>query len=64
MYLLYMPKTLIYLFIFRAAPEAYEDSYARGLIVAIAVGLCHSHSNTRSEPHLQPKPQLIVMPDP
>ena len=31
MYLLYMPKTLIYLFIFRAAPEAYEDSYARGL---------------------------------
>ena len=39
---------------FRAAPEAYGGSQARGLIGAVAAGLCHSHSNTRSEAHLQP----------
>ena len=27
---------------------------------AIAAGLRHSHSNTRSEPHLQPTPQLTA----
>ena len=37
-------------FFFRAAPTAYGDSQARGLIEAIATGL--HHSTTRSEPHL------------
>ena len=32
-----------------AAPEAYGDSQARGLIGAVAAGLRHSHA--RSEPH-------------
>ena len=27
-------------------------------------GLCHNHSNTGSEPHLGPTPQLTGMPDP
>ena len=36
----------------RATPEAYGGSQARGLIGAIAAGLRHSHSNTRSEPYL------------
>ena len=27
-------------------------------------GLCHSHRNTGSEPHLWPRPQLMAMPDP
>ena len=36
----------------RAVPTAYGDSQARGLIGARATGLCQSHSNTESEPHL------------
>ena len=43
----------IYLFLlFRAAPAAYGGSQARGRIGAAAASLCHSHSNTGSEPHL------------
>ena len=30
---------------------------------AAAAGLHHSHSNPGSEPHLQPTPQLVAMPD-
>ena len=40
--------------LFRAAPAAYGGFQARGLIRAIAAGLHHSHSHTRSEPHLRP----------
>ena len=43
--------------LFRAAPEAYGVSQARGLITAVAARLGHSHSNTRSEPRLRPTPQ-------
>ena len=35
-----------------AAPMTYGSSQARGQIEAAAAGLDHSHSNTRSEPHL------------
>ena len=31
---------------------------------AVAASLCHSHSNTRSEPHLRPTPRLTATPDP
>ena len=55
-----------YLFIYfvfsRAAPVAYGDSQARGLIRAVAASLCHSHSNATSKPGLQP--QLMATPDP
>ena len=54
----------LFFFLFRAAPVAYGSSQARGRIRAIAAGLHHSHSNTRSEPHLQPTPQLMATPDP
>ena len=61
----------IYLFIFFclfaiswAAPSAYGDSQARGLVGAVAAGLHHSHSNVASELRLQPTPQLTAMPDP
>jgi len=47
-----------------AAPVAYGDSQARGLIGATATGLCQSHSNAGSEPLLQPTPQLTATPDP
>ena len=40
----------------RAAPMAYGSSQARGLIGAVATGLRQSHSNVRSELHLQPSP--------
>ena len=35
-----------------------------GLIRAVAAGLRQRHSNAGSEPHLQPTPQLMAMPDP
>ena len=58
----------IYLFFvfvfFRAASVAYGGSQARGLIEAVASGLCQSHSNMGSEPRQQPTPQLTAMPDP
>ena len=56
----------IYLFIvfYRAAHVAYGGSQARSQIEAVAVGLCHSHSNSGSEPHLGPIPQLTAIPDP
>ena len=63
-------KTAVILFIYlfvsfpRAAPAAYGGSQARGLIRAVAAGLCQSHSNAGSEQHLQPTPQLTAMPDP
>ena len=46
-----------------AAPAAYGGSQARGLIGAVATGLRQSHSNTGSEPRLQPTPQLTATPD-
>ena len=44
----------IYLFfdLFRSTPTAYGGSQATGQIGAVAPGLCHSHNNARSEPHL------------
>ena len=46
------------------APAAYGGSQARGRIGAVAAGLRQSHSsNTRSEPSLQPTPQLTATPD-
>ena len=50
--------------LFRAVPAAHGDSQARGLIGAVATGLCQSHSNMGSEPPLQPTPQLMALPDP
>ena len=57
--------TFIFIFLlFRATPMAYRGSQARDRIEAVATGLCHSHSNAGSEPHLQPTPQLTAMLDP
>ena len=47
----------------RAASTAYGDSQARGRIGAVAIGICHSHSNAGSEPRVQPTPQLMATPD-
>ena len=48
----------------RAAPVAYGGSQTRGLIGAVAAGLCHSHSNTRSKLRLWPTLQLTATLDP
>ena len=47
-------KQYIFFFflLFRATGVAYGSSQARGQIGAVAAGLCHSHSNTKSEPCL------------
>ena len=39
-------------FFFKVTPAAHGSSQARGQIRAAAAGLCHGHSNTRSEPPL------------
>ena len=58
-------KSGIFLFgLFRDAPAAYGGSQGRGQIRAAAPGLHHCHNNTRSEPHLQPTPQLMATLDP
>ena len=58
------PCYLFSALLFRTAPEAYGSSQARGLIGAATASLHHSHSNAGSEPHLQPTPQRMAMPDP
>ena len=55
---------IFYFLLLRATPVAQVSSQARGQIGAAAAGLCHSHSNTRSEPHLQPTQQLTTILDP
>ena len=55
---------LFFFFFFRAAPAAYGGSQAMGRIGAIAAGLCQSHINARSQPCLQPIPQLMATLDP
>ena len=54
----------VFCLFFRAAPEAYGGSQARGPIGAVAASLHHSHSNVGSKPCLRPTPQLMAMPDP
>ena len=49
---------------FRAIPVAQGSSLVRGRIRSTAVGLCHSHSNMGSQPHLRLTPQFMAMPDP
>ena len=51
-------------FLFMATPLAYEGSWARDRTGSAAASLRHSHSNTRSEQHLRPTPQLVAMLDP
>ena len=50
--------------LFRAACVAYGSSQDGGQVGAVAAGLCHSHSNARSELHLQSALQLTETPDP
>ena len=57
-------KILFYVCLFRAILTAHGGSQARGQIGAVAAGLHHRHSNTRSEPCLRPTPQLTATPDP
>ena len=58
------PFVCLFVFLFRATPEAYGSSQARGGIGAAAAGLWHSHSNSVSEPRLRPIQQLMATPDP
>ena len=48
----YSISTFFFFGLFRAAPEAYGGSQARGSRGAKAAGLYHSHSNAGSEPCL------------
>ena len=46
-----------------ASPVAYGESQDRGQIQAVATGLCHSHSNARSELFMHPTQQLMATED-
>ena len=50
--------------LFRAVPMAYGRPQVRGQIGAVTAGLCHSHSDVGSQPHLRPIPQLTETLDP
>ena len=54
---------LFFFGLFKAEPAAYGGSQAKGRIGAVATSLRHSHSNTKSQPHLQPTPQLRATQD-
>ena len=41
--------SFFFFFFFRAAPAAYGGPQAKGLMRAVAAGLCHNHSYTRSK---------------
>ena len=56
-------ESLIFFFL-RAIPVPYGGSQARAHIGAAAAALHHSHSNTGSELHLRPSPQLMAMLEP
>ena len=56
--------TYFCLLTYRATLMAYGGSQPRGLIGAVATSLYQSHSKARSEPRLQPTPQLRATPDP
>ena len=47
-----------------ATPMAHGGSQAKDWIGAVAASLCHSHSNSGSEPRLWPTPQLMATLDP
>ena len=51
-------------FFFWVVPAAYGSSQASGRIGAVATGLRHSHSHSKSEPRLWTAPQLMATPDP
>ena len=54
---------IIIILLLRITSAVYGSSQARGSFGAIAASLHHSHSNARSEPHLQPMPKFMAMPD-
>ena len=60
---LLLKNFIFYFLLFRAAPAAYGGSQARSQIGATPASLHHSYSNIRSEPRLQPTPQLMAMLD-
>ena len=57
---MYLFLSFFFFFLFRAVPVV----HARFLDRMGATAASLRHSNTRSEAHLQPMPQLVIMPDP
>ena len=55
---------LFFLLFLGPLPWRMGGSQARGLIGAVAASLRQSHSNSGSEPRLQPTPELTATPDP
>ena len=49
---------LLFFFLFRAVPASYGSSQDGDRTSDVAAGLHHSHSNTRSKPHLRPIPYI------
>jgi len=60
----FSPLALCFVYLSRAAPLAYGSSQAMGRLRTVATRLQHIHSNSGSQQHLQPAPQLTAIPDP
>ena len=63
LFFIYLLFIFLIFYLFRATHLVYRGSQARGLIGATTSSLCHSHSNTGSEPCLWHTPQLTATPD-
>ena len=63
--LIFSIKSFFFFFFrFSVAPAAYGNSQTTSQIRATVAGLCHSHSNGRSELRLEATIQLTATPDP
>ena len=56
----FVSSSLLFFFFFMVAQAEYGSSQVRGPIGAVATGLCHRHSNARSELRLRPTLQLTA----
>ena len=61
LFLYYYFLFVCFLSFFRATPEAYGGSQARGLIEDVAAALRCSHSKAECKQSLLPTPQLMAM---
>ena len=64
LFISYLFLLLFFCFIFRGTHAAHGSFQARSRIRAAPAGLCYSHSNSGSELHLRPTPQLVATLDP
>ena len=59
----FSPRRLFFFFFFLQPHVRQMEAPGLGAKQSCSCDLYHNHGNTKSEPHLQPMPQLVEMPD-